>query len=51
MSIAACVLLIVILAACGLIVTGATWAERRWKNLHPPDDADGMREERFDDDP
>ena len=44
MSIAACVLLALILAACGLIVTGATWAERKWKNIHPPDDWDGMSE-------
>jgi hypothetical protein len=36
------------LAACMLIVTGASWAERRWKNLHPPDDWDGMREDKDD---
>lgn len=49
MSVAACVLLALIVAAAGLIVTGANWAERKWRSIHPPDDYDGMREDRGED--
>ncbi len=46
-AIAALVVMILVTAA---LVCGSAWLERRWRNRHPPDDWDGMREDRRDDD-
>ena len=36
----------VIILFCALAVLIANWVEKRWHRMHPPDDWDGMREDR-----
>ena len=48
MSVGVCVILVLMFVVCALIVCGANWAERKWRSLHPPDDWDGMREAKDD---
>lgn len=39
----------VIILICLLVVLGANYLERRWRRMHPPDNWDGMREDKDND--
>ena len=49
MDFAVCAVLAAMIIVCALLVYGAKAAERRWIHYHPPDDWDGMREDKQDD--
>ena len=38
----------VIFAVCAVLLMGGNWMEARWNRMHPPDDWDGMREDKDD---
>lgn len=50
MDAAVIVVISAMIGTAAMLVWAADRAERRWRRRHPPDDADGMREERFNDD-
>ena len=50
MDIALCVVLGLIVVFGILLMMGASAIERRWQMMHPPDDWDGMREDKDDED-
>ncbi len=39
-----------IVGCCALIIFGANYLEARYRRMHPPDDWDGMREDKTDED-
>lgn len=46
MTLSAYIVLAAIVLACALLVLGTRWLETLYYRQHPPDDWDGMREDR-----
>lgn len=49
MDFISCLVIGFMITACALMIYGARAIENRWTRLHPPDDWDGIREEKFED--
>ena len=47
MNAAAYVLMAVMAVVCALLVFGSRWMEVQYFRKHPPDEGDGMTEEKF----